>query len=153
MNTIIFTDLIIAMLLGGMTVIISCLFHYEILHRLQVKILDKIKKESLKKFLILTIVLFSAHTVEVWLYTLVYLGLNYLGAGSLQGEALSGSWLDYIYFSTATYTTLGVGDIYPIGVMRLITGIEAVNGLMLIAWSATFLYFHMEKRWIGVGKV
>lgn len=151
LQSLINSDILIAMVLGALAVILSCLFHYEILHLLQTKLLDKMAKKPLRKFLLLTIVLFSAHTLEVWLYMFVYLGLNYLEMGSLMGLSLAGSWSDYLYFSTASYTTLGVGDIYPTGAMRLITGIEAVNGLMLVAWSATFFYFHMEKRWLGIG--
>jgi hypothetical protein len=31
--------------------------------------------------------------------------------------------------------------------MRLITGIEALNGLLLIGWSASFTYLAMQKFW------
>lgn len=50
-------------------------------------------------------------------------------------------------FSAETYTTIGLGDIYPLGPLRLITGIEALNGLLLIGWSASFTYLAMQKFW------
>ena len=31
--------------------------------------------------------------------------------------------------------------------MRLLTGIEALNGLVLIGWSASFTYLAMEEFW------
>ena len=46
-----------------------------------------------------------------------------------------------------SYTSLGLGDVWPTGVLRLITGLEALNGLILIAWSASFTYLSMEKFW------
>jgi len=50
-------------------------------------------------------------------------------------------------FSAETYTTIGLGDTYPLGPLRLITGIEALNGLLLIGWSASFTYLAMQKFW------
>ena len=32
----------------------------------------------------------------------------------------------------ATYTTLGMGELHPNGVMRLVAGVESLNGLVLI---------------------
>jgi hypothetical protein len=66
--------------------------------------------------------------------------------GGLSGH-LEGDLLDYFYFSMATYTTLGIGDLHPSGVMRLIAGIESLNGLVLIGWSASFTYLTMEELW------
>ncbi|MGE5242209.1 MAG: ion channel [Bacteroidota bacterium] len=46
-----------------------------------------------------------------------------------------------------TYTSLGLGDVYPLGDLRLIAGIESLIGLLMIAWSASFTYLMMEKFW------
>jgi hypothetical protein len=46
-----------------------------------------------------------------------------------------------------TYTSLGFGDVYPIESMRLISGVEALTGLLMIAWSASFTYLAMEQFW------
>jgi potassium channel LctB len=37
-----------------------------------------------------------------------------------------------------SYTSLGLGDVYPGGSLRLITGVEALNGLLMIARSGSF---------------
>ena len=34
-------------------------------------------------------------------------------------------------------------DIYPIGDIRLLASIEALNGLLLVAWSGSFTYLAM----------
>ena len=66
--------------------------------------------------------------------------------GYLQGS-FNGSLLDCIYYSFTTYTTLGFGDIEPIGSIRFLTGIEALTGLVLITWSASFLFIEMQRYW------
>ena len=43
--------------------------------------------------------------------------------------------------------TLGFGDIYPVGDLRLIASVEALNGLLMLGWSASFIYLAMEKFW------
>ena len=50
-------------------------------------------------------------------------------------------------FSLVTYTSLAYGDIAPLGPARLLAGIEALIGLGLIAWSASFTYLEMQRHW------
>jgi len=47
---------------------------------------------------------------------------------------------DAVYFSIVTFTTLGYGDISIASHWRLLSGIEAINGIMLIGWSTAILY-------------
>ena len=54
---------------------------------------------------------------------------------------------DVLYFSLITYTSLGYGDIAPLGPARLLAGIESLIGLGLIAWSASFTYLEMQHHW------
>ena len=69
-----------------------------------------------------------------------------LSIGSFSGVH-SGSALDFFYISIVSYTSLGIGDIIPTGHTRLLVGLEALNGLLLITWSASFLYMVMERQW------
>ncbi len=46
------------------------------------------------------------------------------------------SWFDGLYFSTITFTTLGLGDVYPVGsdwLTRIVTMFEALSGASLMA--------------------
>ena len=63
------------------------------------------------------------------------------------GETLDPSLVDYAYYSTVAYTTLGLGDLVPTGGLRILTGIESLNGFILITWTASFTYLAMEKFW------
>ena len=51
------------------------------------------------------------------------------------GKAQPGSWVQGIYFSTITFTTLGYGDLYPAqdSLYRVVAMAEAVSGALLIA--------------------
>lgn len=69
-----------------------------------------------------------------------------LPMGGFQGS-LDGSLIDFMYFSAISYTSLGLGDIYPVGGMRLLTGVEALVGLLMIGWSASCSYLQMERLW------
>jgi len=54
---------------------------------------------------------------------------------------------DYVYYSAVVYTTLGMGEIVPVGPVRIMTGMEAVSGLLLITWSASFTFIEMQRYW------
>lgn len=88
-----------------------------------------------------------AHLLQIGLYALAYwIAERGLQLGELKG-ALAGNAGDYIYFSAATFTTLGVGDITAEGPLRLMAGAQSLNGLILITWSASFTYLSMQEFW------
>ena len=68
------------------------------------------------------------------------------GAGGLTA-AHNVSLPGYMYFSAETYTSLGFADVTPDGSVRLLVGTEALNGLLLIGWSASILCNFMERFW------
>ena len=88
-----------------------------------------------------------AHIIEVWVFGLAfYLMISYGDFGTLQGS-FDGSLTDAVYFSFTNYTTLGYGDIEPGGQLRFLAGMEAITGLSLITWSASFMFMEMMKFW------
>ena len=50
-----------------------------------------------------------------------------------------------IYFSFVTYTTLGYGDITLSGPWRIMSGIEALNGVLLAGWSTALLFAIVQR--------
>ncbi len=88
-----------------------------------------------------------AHAVEVWIFAFAYFFMSLLpGWGELSGN-VDGGLMDCVYFSFTTFTTLGFGDIHPLGPIRFLTGIEALTGLVLITWTASFLFLEMLRYW------
>ena len=55
--------------------------------------------------------------------------------------------MDCAYFSFTVFTTLGFGDIRPTGPVRFLAGLESLTGLLLIAWTASFLYYEIKRFW------
>ena len=87
------------------------------------------------------------HIAEIWVFGVAYwIGLTFPGAGGVAG-AYDGGLLDTVYLSAMTFSTVGFGDVAPHGAIRFIAGTEAVLGLFLIAWSATFTYYEMAQNW------
>jgi hypothetical protein len=135
----------LALLLAAFLVAANILVHYEML-RLMSAYVPGLPIAVRLKVLVVVLGCFVAHTIEVWLYALSYLLIDRAGIGSLQGQ-VDESFADFLYFSATSYSTLGFGDVYPTGALRLISGIEGINGLFLIAWSTSFTYFVMDRLW------
>ncbi|MEM8739600.1 MAG: ion channel [Planctomycetota bacterium] len=51
------------------------------------------------------------------------------------------------YFSASVFTTVGFGDIVATGAIRVFVGLEAIAGLVLITWSASFTFLGMQMNW------
>lgn len=84
------------------------------------------------------------HWLEISIFGLVYYALIELGHfGSIGGAH---SLQDYMYFSVSSYTSLGIGDLVPEGPMRILSGAEALMGLVMITWSATFAMREASKE-------
>ncbi|MEJ2760047.1 MAG: potassium channel family protein, partial [Gammaproteobacteria bacterium] len=88
-----------------------------------------------------------AHIIEVWLFALVsYLMIRSGDFGTILGQP-EPNLLNCAYFSFVTYSTLGYGDLVPVGHLRFLAGLEALTGLVLITWTASFMYFQMSRYW------
>lgn len=75
-----------------------------------------------------TIGIIAIHTLEIWLYALLYLEL--------------GTFTNFepaLYFSTVTYSTIGYGDVVMPGEWRILGAIEGAAGLIMLGWSTAFL--------------
>ena len=131
---------------NSLVVIAAVVIHYEFLSRLSV-LLPRLKVRHRLRIVLGVCGALVAHAVEVWLFAFVYFFTHRAeGWGRLAGS-FDGSLLDCVYFSFTTFTTLGFGDIQPYGDLRYLTGIEALTGLVLITWTASFLFVEMQRYW------
>jgi voltage-gated potassium channel Kch len=126
--------------------VLTTVIHYEVLRGLT-SILPVLRIRPRAKLIVVIITTFLAHLLEIGLYALaIYALVRFAGLGTLDDSSRFS--LDVsLYFSAETYTSLGYGDVVPGGAVRLLAGVEALNGLLLIGWSASYTYIAMERFW------
>jgi hypothetical protein len=138
-------DLFTTTLLTVLLVVLVVLVHYETLLHAS-RLAERLTIPPRTRILVVLAAAFVAHIVEIGFFAVGYFVMVRLGLGALAGD-VENNLLDYFYFSTTMYTTLGVGDIWATGRIRLMAGIESLTGLVLIAWTASFTYVSMQRFW------
>jgi hypothetical protein len=132
----------------GVLVIGCVLLHYETL-RLLSYVLLRFHQKRRRRILVLVLALLALSVVEIWLFGFAYRWLLEDPAyGALHGPtAGSDRLVDYVYFSSVIFSTLGLGDLVPSGTIRFLVGTEGLLGFTLISWSAAFTFLEMERFW------
>ncbi|MEM6453555.1 MAG: potassium channel family protein [Acidobacteriota bacterium] len=99
-------------------------------------------KTALRVLVETALFLIALHVVEVLIWATAYAVVKPAGLASLE---------DAVYFSFTTFTTLGYGDVVIRDHWKLLTGIESLNGVLLIGWSTALLFAVIEGVWEGIG--
>lgn len=139
-------------LISALVILVTWLSTYEILGKVW-NILPRLTVKPRLRVMLIGVPIFAAHIVGIWLYGVTYfLVENYTSLGRIVGQSrVYGvsyeGFLDCLYFSAATYTSLGLGDLVPTHDMRMLVGAEVLNGLVMIGWTISFTYLTMEKFW------
>ena len=95
--------------------------------------------------LILTVILMVfLHTLQITIWAFTYILLAPEGELASLEKAL--------YFSFVTFTTLGYGDITLSEGWRLLSGIQALNGILLVGWTTALIFAVVQKTWQGLGR-
>lgn len=129
-----------------LVVALCVVVHYEFMYQMT-RMMPKINIKHRFRIVIGVIGAMVAHSVEVWIFAVAYYWLHRANDwGTLMGN-FDGSLMASVYYSFTTFSTLGFGDIEPLGALRYLTGIESLAGLLLITWSASFLYIEMVRDW------
>lgn len=66
-------------------------------------------------------------------------GMTYLALGAFS------DFEEALYFSTVTYTTLGYGDVVLEDRWRLLSSVEAANGLIIFAWTTALIIMALRR--------
>ena len=91
--------------------------------------------------------LFIAHVVEIFIYAVVYyFAYDIPGMGGPQAVGFE-QWINTLYFSFVGYSSLGAGELTVVSwPLKILYGLEAINGLLLIAWSACIFITGNEQN-------
>ncbi|MGB4859718.1 MAG: ion channel [Dokdonella sp.] len=91
------------------------------------------------------------HILEIWIFGLnCWLLMMWPASGHIIGSE-SLHLFDAVYLSAVTYSTVGFGDLAPVGVVRFLISTESLVGFVLITWSASFTYLEMADFWDRLG--
>lgn len=130
-------------------VVIVVVVHYESLRLLaaHIEALQLPLRVRLRMALVMLAIIVT-HVLEVLIFGFgLYFAARVVGVGDLLGHVTTNEFRDFAYFSFVSYTTLGFGEIYPTAGLRIMSGVEALTGLLMITWSASFTFLYMEKFW------
>jgi hypothetical protein len=136
-------------LLASFGLLIACvLVHYEALRVIGSATLAI--RNHRRAVLVVIFGVVAAHLTEIALYaSALWLG-HRLGLGSLVGSVAPHA-TQYFFLSAETYTTLGMGDIYPYGDLRLIAALEPLWREGRIGWSGSYTYLAVQRYWVDLG--
>lgn len=121
----------------------SIVLHYEALRALSY-VLPRLSVRPRQKALIVVCSALVAHLMEVVLFAIAF-WLFFEFDTPVPGEQVS--FTTSLYISVESYTSLGTASGFPVGLMRLVAGVEAVVGLILIGWTASYTYLVMRQFW------
>jgi voltage-gated potassium channel Kch len=82
--------------------------------------------------------MFLASAVEAGLWAATYLAL-----GAIPGVERA------MYFSTVTYTTLGYGDVVMEERWRLLSALEAANGIIMFGWTTALIFAAVQVVYLS----
>jgi hypothetical protein len=132
------------LLIGVLAIFFTTALHYETISYLD----GRLRKhyESMRRSIPMAVAaMVCAHLVEIGIYALVFaVGAGPLGLGHFVGPRMGIT--EYFYFAAEAYTSFGYGDIVPTSGLRVIASMTPLNGLLLLAWSGSFLYAAVHQR-------
>lgn len=133
---------VIALLLFLATVLI----HYEGLRLISLG-LEAIRARPRPRMLIVIFGVLCIHLVEIGLFAVALYAMDGPPYDGGIGGASAVDGFGYFYMSAQIFTTVGFGDIVPLGDLRLIAAVEPIIGLLMIGWSTSFTFLAMQRLW------
>ena len=138
--------LALAALAGLGLIVATVLVHYEAL-RIAGRLMQRFHVRPRQRVLVAILACMVAHLIAVAILAGILAALAQVpGMGRIAGQFEPGL-RDFLYLALTSYTTLGIGDIWPEGPIRLVVGVAALNGFLLITWTASFTFLVMQRYW------
>jgi hypothetical protein len=134
--------------LGASILLLCCviLIHFETLNLISIYLPSLPIPHSLW-IVVIIFGVFLGHIVEIALFAFAYYVFdNFLHFGGFT-DTFEPNLLNYFYFSIVSFSTLGLSSFQPTGALKIIAGLEALTGFLLITWSASFGYTAMKDFW------
>lgn len=118
--------------------VVAGAFHLLSLHVSYLLLKNRFNHPTVTAIMCFTILVLLIHGVEIFGFGLLY---HTLAQATQIGTVTGASSLeDFVYFSAASYTSLGYGDLVPTGGVRIMAAAEALMGLIMIGWTTAYTY-------------
>ncbi|HTQ77640.1 MAG TPA: ion channel [Burkholderiales bacterium] len=132
----------------SIALVLACILcHYEVLRAVNDVVPRVTRVPERARILVAIGGAVASHVFQVLMFAFAYYLLrDYLRLGTFAGH-FRDAFSSFLYFSTETYTTTGFGDIRPIGYVRLLIGVEALTGMVMVGWTVSFSYLQMRRFW------
>lgn len=126
-------------LIIALAVVLNVFLHLGVLLFLYKFVLPRLKRFN--RFVVggMVAVAIFGHMAEIGVFT----GAMALVASLAPNPPANG---DVFFWSATAYTSLG-SDYPPVPEVRLLAAVEALTGLILITWTASFLFLIMQQYW------
>lgn len=129
-------NIIIGLVVIGITIIIQAYGTKIWIQHLKIEYASKplihFNKRTVKLLIYTALFLLSLNFIEAIIWGFTY----YLLPGITEFEDLEKA----IYFSLVTFTTLGYGEITISSTNRILSGLEAMNGVLLLGWTTAMMF-------------
>jgi len=87
---------------------------------------------------------FSVGRVVLIMYLIAIIEVLIWAAAYLAFDVIEG-FEKAVYFSAVTFTTLGYGDVVLDGSRRLLSSLEAINGIIMFGWSTAIVIAAVQR--------
>ena len=129
------------------TAMLCVLLHYEGLFRMERRFRAGASKAGRKQMLFAILGVLALHMAQIWIFGVAWWALlHFPDAGAISG-ATHVQWHGALFLSALAFTSLGFDAWVPVGAIRILAGVEALTGLVLVAWSASFAFLQMQRHW------
>lgn len=135
------------MLIGAVLTVIAVAWHYWALGALfRLMPSPDAEHSHFMRALGVLLLMVLVHLIEVlWSAGGLVVAKDWLGLGDFT-DPFTPTFRDYFYFSLVTYSTLGLSEFSPTGMIKVLTGLESLLGFILLTWSASFFYTLMGRQ-------
>lgn len=130
-----------------LAVAVSVLLHYEGLYLMVKRYRSGGGATGRRQMLLVILWLLLLHGLQIAIFGLGWWALLELPATGSVSNVLELHWHGALFLSTLAYTSLGFDTWVPQGAIRIMAGAEALTGLVMVAWSASFAFLQMQRHW------
>lgn len=129
----------------ALTVVLCVYVHLTMLRLLNDRVLPRFQRHSRTAAGIMVLIALVGHLFEIWIFSVAILIVGSLSDTQF-AEELQLDGFDAFYYSAVSYTSMGAEPLHE-SPLRILTAIEALTGLILITWTASFIFLVMQQTW------